>query len=327
MSKPRVFSAFKPSGKLHIGNYLGALKQAVERQDSGKYECFYAIADLHALTERYSPKDKVREIFDMAVDAMAVGIDPKKSIFFIQSHVSEHANLGWIFNTITPMGRLEGMIEYKEKVSERQSPNVGLFDYPVLMAADILLYKASLVPVGADQRQHLELARDVARTFNARFGKTFPEPKALFAKAPRIMSLNNPSKKMSKSIPGGCIYLTDSPKAIREKVKTAVTDSHSEVGYDPEKRPAVSNLVLIYSEFSGESPSEVVKKFKGVRYVEFKSELAELIIRSLKPIQQKRIKLLKNKKATMTVLEKGTEKARRIARVNYSEIKKRVGLI
>ena len=325
--KPVIVSGLKPSGELHIGNYLGMLKQAVELQNSNKYRCFYFIADYHALTQRYNSKEKAEEIYKMAVDALAAGIDPKKSVIFIQSHVSEHANLAWIFNTITPVGKLQGMIEYKEKLSEGQIPNAGLLDYPVLMAADILLYKAEFVPVGEDQRQHVELTREVVRTFNDRFGKTFKEPESVHTKAPRIMSLDNPTKKMSKSMPAGCLYLSDSPEVIREKVKRAVTDSFTGVDYDPEKRPAVSNLVLIYSEFSGIPIPEVVKKFHGVGYARFKEELAEVIIKTLKPFQEKRKKLLKDKRLVMNTLAAGTKKAKPIARKTMEEVARKVGLI
>ena len=180
MKKPIVVSGIKPTGILHIGNYLGMLKNAVALQESNKYECFYFVADYHALTQRYDPKEKAKEIFDIAVDILAAGIDPKKSTIFLQSHIPEHANLAWIFNTITSMGMLERMVEYKEKLSEGHVPNVGLFDYPVLMAADILIYKGEYVPIGDDQRQHLELARDIVRTFNGRFGKTFKEPQRIY---------------------------------------------------------------------------------------------------------------------------------------------------
>jgi len=327
MTKPIIVSGLKPSGELHIGNYLGMLRQAVELQNSSKYNCLYFIADYHALTVKYNPEEKRGEIFKMAVDALAVGLDPKKSVIFIQSHIPEHANLSWIFNTITPVGRLQGMIEYKEKIQEGQAPNAGLLDYPVLMAADILLYKADFVPVGEDQLQHLELTRDIARIFNHRFGLTFKEPRPLLAKVPRLMSLDNPHKKMSKTLPKGCLYLSDSPKIIRDKIKTAVTDSGREIGYDLEKRPAISNLVMIYSEFSGLSPTEVVKKFKGVGYAEFKKDLAELVIETLQPIQEKRLKLMKNQKQVMKILAEGAKKAQPIAQTTMQEVKKKVGLI
>lgn len=325
--KPIIVSGIKPSGELHIGNYLGMLKQAIELQNSGKYTPFYFIADYHSLTQHYEPKEKATEIFKIAVDILAMGLDPKKSVIFIQSHVPELANLAWIFNTITPVGKIQGMIEYKEKLSEGQMPNVGLLDYPVLMAADILLYKASYVPVGEDQRQHLELAREIARTFNDRFGKIFKEPKGITTPGARIMSLANPAKKMSKSIPSGCLYLADSPAIIKEKIKRAVTDSFSTIEFDPEKRPAVSNLILIYSEFSGLSTSDVVKKFNGKNYAEFKNSLSEVVIEKLAIFQTRRNKLLKNKKSVMSILNGGAKRAGKVASKTMKEVKKKTGLI
>ncbi|MBI2515017.1 tryptophan--tRNA ligase [Candidatus Wolfebacteria bacterium] len=325
--KPVVVSGLKPSGELHIGNYLGMLEAAVALQTSNKYDCFYFIADYHALSQHYNPREKAEEIFTLAVDVLAAGLDPKKSAIFIQSHIPEHANLTWIFNTITSVGKLEGMIEYKEKIEEGQTPNAALFDYPVLMAADILLYKAEHVPVGEDQRQHLEFARDTARTFNKRFGKTFKEPEAILTRALRIMSLDNPQKKMSKSLPKGCLYLSDSPKSIKAKVRAAATDSFREIGYDPEERPGISNLVLIYSEFSGLAIPAIIKKFKGAGYAEFKEALAEILIQKLRPIQQKRLTLLKDRKAVMKILEDGAERAKPIAEKTLLDVKKKIGLI
>ena len=282
---------------------------------------------INALTQKYDPKKKREEIFNMAVDLLSSGINPKKSTLFVQSHVPSHANLTWIFNTITSMGELSRMVEYKEKISEGQVPNAGLFTYPTLMAADILIYNADFVPVGNDQRQHLELTRTIARTFNSRFGKTFKEPKGLHTKAPRVMSLNDPKKKMSKSIPGGCIFLSDPPKTIRKKVMSAQTDSHKSIGYDPKKRPGVSNLVDIYAAFSGLTTSAVVKKFDGKGYADFKKDLAELLVDSLKPIQENRKKLLKNKTKVMKVLEDGAKTANPIAEKKLEEVKKKAGLI
>ena len=287
-----VTSGIQPSGTLHLGNYLGMLRQAVELQNNSNYRRFYFIVDLHSLTGRYSQKEKAKEIYELAVDLLAGGILPTKSTLFIQSHVKEHTELAWIFNTITSMGQLERMVEYKEKIVQGLVPNVGLFDYPVLMAADILIYKGELVPVGDDQRQHLEVTRDIARTFNSRFGKTFPEPKAILTHTPRVMSLNNARQKMSKSLPQGCLFLTDAPKVMREKIMRAETDSHTEIGYDPARRGAISNLVMTYAELSGLTTSQVVKMFKGVGYAEFKKELAELIIKTFKPFQERRAKLV-----------------------------------
>jgi tryptophanyl-tRNA synthetase len=322
-----VTSGIQPSGTMHLGNYLGFLQQAVQLQDNPNYRRFYFIVDLHSLTGRYSSKEKAKEIYELAVDLLAGGIDPKKSTLFIQSHVKEHTELAWIFNTITSMGQLERMVEYKEKISQGIAANVGLFDYPVLMAADILVYKGELVPVGDDQRQHLEVTRDIARTFNGRFGKTFPEPKAILTHAPRVMSLNNARQKMSKSLPQGCLFLTDAPKVMREKIMRAETDSYTEIGYDPVRRGAISNLVMIYAELSGLTTSEVVKMFKGVGYAEFKKELAELIIRTFKPFQERRAKLAKNRSQVMKVLEKGAKSAAPIAHATMEEVGRKVGLI
>lgn len=322
-----IVSGIQPSGTLHLGNYLGFLKQAVELQENSGYRRFYFIVDFHSLTGRYSPKEKAKEIYQLAVDLLAGGIDPKRSTLFVQSHIEEHANLAWIFNTITSMGQLERMVEYKEKVAQGIAPNAGLFDYPVLMAADILLYKGELVPVGEDQLQHIELTRDTARAFNRRFGKTFSEPKAILTHAPRVMSLNNARQKMSKSLPQGCLFLTDSPKVMREKIMRAETDSHAEIGYDPARRGAISNLVMIYAELSGLTTTEVIKMFKGAGYAEFKKELAERVIKTFKPFQEKRAKLIKNKAQVMRILEQGAKRAEPIARATMEEVRRKIGLI
>ena len=327
MAKKVVVSGLKPSGELHIGNYLGAIKQLVELQNKSDYKRFYFIADYHALTQNYNAKDKSKEIFNMIVDSLAAGIDPKKSVFFVQSHISAHNNLAWIFDTITSTGELSRMIEYKEKVAEGHVPNAGLYTYPVLMAADILIYNADFVPVGDDQRQHVELTRTIARTFNTRFGKTFKEPKTLNAETSRIMSLSDPAKKMSKSIQGGCLFLSDSPEIIKKKVMSAQTDSERTIGFDPAKRPAVSNLVSIFAAFAGISPQKVVKKFEGKGYVDFKKELATLLIEKLKPIQKKRAELMKNKKKVMKIMEDGAKVARPIAEKTLEGVKNKIGLI
>lgn len=326
MAKKVVVSGFQPSGTLHIGNYLGMFKEAVALQ-SKPYARFYFIADYHSLTQKYDPKQKEKEIFNMAVDALALGIDPKKSVLFIQSHVPAHTALTWILNTITSVGELERMVEYKEKIKEGQVPNAGLFDYPVLMASDIILYDADFVPVGEDQRQHLELARTIARVFNKRFGKTFKEPTALYTETPRVMSLSDPTKKMSKSMPAGCLFLSDPPSAIRKKIMSATTDSRKEIGYDPKRRPGVSNLVSIYATFAGITPQAVVKKFEGKGYAEFKSDLAKLLIKKLAPIQKKRRALMKDKKKVMKVLEEGAKKANKVAEMKLAEAQRRAGLI
>ena len=327
MSKLVIVSGLKPTGELHIGNYLGMLKQAAELQNSGKYDCFYFIADYHSLTVKYKPEEKKREILNMAVDILAAGIDSEKSTFFLQSAVPEHANLAWIFNTITSVGELERMVEYKEKISGGETPNVGLFDYPVLMAADILLYKGEFVPAGEDQLQHLELTRTIARTFNKRFGKIFKEPRGILAKIPRVMSLDDPTKKMSKTLPKGCLYLSDSPQIIRRKIQSAVTDSYKNIVYDFEKRPAISNLILIYSEFSGIPIPDAVEKFKSANYADFKKDLAEVVIKALKPIQEKRNKIATNEDKVFEILSKGAKKAEVVARQTMDQVKEKVGLL
>lgn len=326
MPKKVVVSGFQPSGTLHIGNFLGTLKQVVALQRE-QYARFYFIADYHSLTQSYDPKQKEKEILQMAVDALAVGIDPKKSTLFIQSHVPAHANLAWILNTITSVGELERMVEYKEKIKAGQVPNAGLFDYPVLMTADIVLYDADIVPVGEDQRQHLELARTIVRAFNKRFGNTFKEPVGVYSEAPRVMSLSDPTKKMSKSQPAGCLFLSDPPDVIRKKVMSATTDSQKSVGYDPKRRPGISNLVSIYAAFAGTPPQAVVKQFQGKGYAEFKQSLATLLIHKLEPIQRTRAKLMKNKNEVINILEDGARKANRVAEKKLAAVKRRAGLI
>ncbi len=326
MAKKIIVSGLKPSGELHIGNYLGMLKQATALQDKN-YDVFYFIADYHALTTKYAPKEKREEIFNMAVNALSVGLNPKKSALFIQSHISEHTNLAWILNNITSTGELSRMIEYKEKIAEGHVPNAGLFTYPVLMAADILIYNADFVPIGDDQRQHLELTRRIARAFNSRFEKTFKEPEGLYTQTPRVMSLSDPTKKMSKSIPKGCLFLSDSPGKIKKKVMSATTDSQKAIGYDPKKRPGASNLVAIYAAFTEKSTADVVKEFKGKGYADFKKSLTELLVEKLKPIQEKRKELIKNRGKVMKILDDGANTARPIAQKTLNEVKKKVGLI
>lgn len=332
MSKPVIVSGIKPTGDLHLGNYLGMLRQAVALQNSEQYDCFYMIVDLHAMTQKFTAAEMSSRTFDMAVDLLAAGIDPKKSVLFAQSQVQEHANLAWIFNCITSMGELQRMVEYKEKVEEGHVPNVGLFDYPVLMAADILLYKAETIPVGEDQRQHVELTRTIARSFNSKFpgragGETFKEPKAVMTKTPRVMSLSDPLKKMSKSMPAGCVFMHDAPEVIRKKIMASVTDSESSIGYDPQKRPGISNLILLYSEFAGISTDAVLSQFRDAKYSEFKSALADVIIAAVESIQEKRAELLKDKKKIMAVLADGAARARAVAERTMAEVREKTGLI
>jgi tryptophanyl-tRNA synthetase len=322
----KIFSGIQPTGTLHIGNYLGAIKQWIDLQK--KADCIFSIVDLHAITISYNPKQMRKNILSVAMDYLAAGLDLKKCIIFIQSQIKEHAELAWLLETITPMGELERMTQFKEKSQQhKENINVGLFAYPVLMAADILLYKADTVPVGEDQQQHVELSRVLARKFNSKFGKTFPEPKAQLPKfGKRIMSLDNPSQKMSKSFPLGCLNLSDSMKTIKEKIGKAVTDSGKEVKYDEKNKPAISNLLTIYHLFSNKPIIDIEKKYENKGYAEFKKDLAEVIIKRLTNFQKKRKELEKNPKKVEKILADGAKKAQKIATATMKEIKNKMGL-
>ncbi|MFH1193314.1 MAG: tryptophan--tRNA ligase [Candidatus Jorgensenbacteria bacterium] len=327
MIKPILISGIQPTGVLHIGNYLGALKNFVELQNSGKYQCYFFVADLHSLTEDYEPKEKPKQVSDVVLSFLAAGIDPKKSKIFVQSAIPAHTELMWILNTITPLGELERMTQFKDKSKTGiESTNVGLFTYPTLMAADILLYNVEFVPVGNDQDQHLELTRTLARKFNTRFGKIFIEPKSLHTETPRIMDLRTPSKKMSKSDPGGCLFLDDSPEEIRSKIARAETDSHAVVEYEPQNRLGMSNLLCIYSAFAEESIPALEKRYAGKGYAEFKRDLAEVIIKALAPFQKRKKKLAGQPALLHKVLQTGNKKANTVAEKKLAEVKRRVGL-
>lgn len=332
MAKPILISGIQPSGKLHLGNYLGALKHFVELQNSappaGGYRCFFFIADLHSLTEDYNPKEKAAQIGDLMRTFLAAGLSPVKSTLFIQSAIPAHSELAWILNTITPMGELERMTQFKDKssvMSNQLSVNVGLFDYPVLMAADVLLYDVSVVPVGDDQDQHLELARTLARKFNSRFGKTFVEPKALHTSVPRLMSLDDPQKKMSKSRPAGCLFMDDSPAEIRAKLGRATTDSGKEIKYDERSKPGISNLLLIHSSLSGANISSLEKRYVGKGYAEFKRDVAEVVVKALAPYQAKKKKT--SAAAAKSAFAKGNRIASKIAEKKMAAVKKTIGLV
>ncbi|OGZ32419.1 MAG: tryptophan--tRNA ligase [Candidatus Portnoybacteria bacterium RBG_13_40_8] len=321
-----VFSGMRPSGQLHIGNYLGALKNWVELQK--KHQCVFGVVDYHAITTPFNPKAIKKDSMALVLDYLAAGIDPKKSIIIVQSHIPEHTELAWILSTLAPLGELERMTQFKDKAKQnKENVNAGLFCYPVLMAADILLYKADLVPVGEDQAQHVELTRTLARKFNNKFGKTFPEPKAQLLKfGARIMSLTDPNQKMSKT-GDESIALIDSPEKIREKIKKAVTDSGKEVKYDEKNKPAISNLLTIYHLFSDKAIADIEKKYQGKGYAEFKKDLTEVIIRGLKPFQERRKKLEKNPRLTEKILAEGQKKAQKIAQETIKEVKTKMGLI
>lgn len=323
MPKPILISGIQPTGRLHLGNYLGALKNFVELQNSGKYECLFFIADYHSLTIDFDPEKKAEEVLGVAEAYLAAGLDPKKSTLFVQSHIPESTELAWIFNTIAPVGELERMTQYKDKSANQESVNVGLLTYPLLMAADIFLYDSKIVPVGDDQLQHLELARTLARKFNNRFGQTFSEPQALLTKTPRIMSLNDPMKKMSKSQPEGCLFLDDSPKDIESKIKRAVTDSGSEVKFDLQNKTGVSNLLLIYEALTGETVANLEKKYAGKGYGQFKSDLAKVATDALAPFRESKA----SDKKLKTILASGDKKAKKLASAKMKEVKKKLGLL
>jgi tryptophanyl-tRNA synthetase len=327
MSKPPILSGIQPTGKLHIGNYLGALRNFVALQNSGKYRGIFMIADLHSLTEDFEPKQKTAQILDIAADFLATGLDPKRSVLFLQSRVPAHAELTWLLSTITPIGELERMTQFKDKAGrQEENLNAGLFIYPILQACDILLYSPKSVPVGNDQAQHLELTRSIARKFNSRFGKTFIEPQIMLTHTPRVMSLKDPSKKMSKSEPVGCIFLDDSPEVIHEKLKRAVTDSGSAIFYDHEHKPAISNLLEIYAAFSGQEIAEVQAEFVSASYAAFKLKLAELIAGHFAEFRKKK-KLLMAKPAVLKkILAEGSAAANKVAEKKMKEVKKKIGI-
>ncbi len=326
--KAVLVSGLQPTGRLHIGNYLGALKNLVDLQNSGAYECYFFIADLHSITEPFDPKEKHQQILDLTADYLAAGIDPKRSTIFQQSRIPAHSELAWILNTITPMGELERMTQFKDKSGRQESNiNVGLFDYPVLMAADILLYGPQFVPVGDDQLQHLELTRTVARKFNAKFGDIFIEPKALLTKTPRVMSLKDPSKKMSKSQPDSCLFIDDAPEEIDRKIARAVTDSDAKIKYDPTGKAGLANLLDIYGALTHMAPKTVAEEFAAAKYSEFKQKLAALVGGHFVEFREKKKAALGDAKKLETTLAAGSKRANIIAQKKMEEIKKRVGLL
>ena len=324
----RIFSGIRPTGGLHIGNYLGAVKQWIELED--KNECVFCIVDLHAITTPYDPKELQKNILDTAAVYLAAGINPEKSIIFVQSEVKEHAELAWLLGTITPMGELSRMTQFKDKSKQHKDYiNAGLFTYPVLMAADILLYKAEGVPVGKDQEQHVELTRTIAKKFNQKFGgEVFPEPESLLPKTgAKIMSLTDPKRKMSKSDdPKSCISLFDSPEDITKKIMSAETDSGKEVIYNVTKKPGISNLLTIYSLLSGKTTQELEKEFKGKGYGDFKKALAKVVVDYLEPFRRKQKELQTRDVYVKDILAKGASRAKIIAETTMAEVRSKMGL-
>jgi len=324
----RIFSGIRPTGGLHIGNYLGAIKQWIALQESN--ECVFCIVDLHAITTPYNPKELQKNILDTTAVYLAAGINPEKSIIFVQSEVKEHAELAWLLGTITPMGELSRMTQFKDKSKQHKDYiNAGLFTYPVLMASDILLYKAQAVPVGKDQEQHVELTRTVAKKFNQKFGKVFEEPEVILPKVgAKIMSLTNPKKKMSKSDdPKSCISLFDSPEDITKKIMSAETDSGKEIIYNVTKKPGISNLLTIYSLLTGKTTQEIEKEFKGKGYGDFKKSLAKVVVDYLEPFRRKQKELQTRDVYVKDILAKGASRAKTIAETTMKEVREKMGLI
>lgn len=322
----RVFSGVQPTGNLHIGNYLGALKQFVALQDEN--EGIYCVVDMHSITVPQDPKELKAHIKDIAALYLAVGLDPKKSIIFVQSSVSGHAELNWILTCNSYTGELSRMTQYKQKAQGRESAPTGLFCYPVLMAADILLYDADIVPVGNDQKQHIELTRDLAIRVNNKYGDTFVVPEGQFVKSgARVMALDDPTSKMSKSAPNEMsrISLLDEPGKIKKAIMRATTDSEGIIRFDIENKPGVSNLLSIYSAFSGKTIPELEAQYDGMGYGALKKDLVEITVNALAPIRE-RYAEIRNSQELVDILKDGGERANAIAEKTIARVKERFGL-
>lgn len=328
--KKRVFSGIQPTGKIHIGNYVGALSLWVENQK--KYDNIFCIVDLHSLTipENIDPKYLRKKVKEIAALYLACGIDPQESTIFVQSHVPQHAELTWLLNCVTPMGWLQRMTQFKDKSKKSDSVSTALFDYPVLMASDILLYQTDLVPVGEDQKQHIEITRDIAQRFNHLYGDTFKIPKELIKKSgARIMGFDDPENKMSKSTgeikARHSIGLLDSKEDIKNTIMKATTDSNREFRFD-HASAGVKNMLVLYENLSGKSRSKIEAHFAGSNYGQLKRELVELTIENLEPIQKEYQRIIKEDSYLDDILEKGQKKASQIAAKTLAEVKKNMGL-
>lgn len=323
----KVFSGIRPSGKLHLGNYLGAIKNWIELQDKAE-QAIFAVVDYHGITTPFDPKKYHEQVMDVILDYLAARVNPDKALLIRQSKVPQHTELAWIFNTITPVSWLDRLPTYKEQLAKSPKYNhMGLLDYPVLMAADILVYKSNLVPVGEDQMPHIDLTNEIAKKFNSMFGETFEPVKAHLAPGTRIMSLQDPMKKMSKTGDEG-IALSDEPDVIRSKIKKATTDSGKEVLYDEQKKPGIANLMTIYSLLDPniKNLKQLEAMYEGKSYAEFKSDLGEVVVSFLKPFQEKYYELKQNPDYIMSVLTKSEESAKILASSTLNEVKERMGL-
>ena len=328
----KVFSGIRPSGKLHLGNYLGAIKNWIQLQDTDPStglrpsQAIFAVVDYHGITTPFDPKTYHEQVMDVILDYLSAGVDPDKSLIMRQSKVPQHTELAWIFNTITPVSWLDRLPTYREQLAKSPKYNhMGLLDYPVLMAADILIYKSNLVPVGEDQMPHIDLTNEIGKKFNSMFGETFEPVKAHISSGARIMSLQDPLKKMSKTGDEG-IALSDEPDAIKEKIKKATTDSGKEVTFDEDNKPGISNLLTIYHLLSGKEIKDIEAMYGGKSYSDFKADLGEIVVDFLKPFQDKYNDLKNNMDHVYDVLNKSEEKARQIVSANLTEIKNKMGL-
>ena len=327
--KKVMLSGIQPSGELHLGNYLGAVKNWVALAD--EFDCFYFMADMHSITVRQDPAELRRRSVAQLAQYIACGLDPEKNTLFIQSHVHEHAELGWVLNCYTMFGELSRMTQFKDKSAKNASNiNGGLFTYPALMAADILLYQPDFVPVGQDQKQHCELTRDVAIRFNGIYGDTFKVPEPYIPKVgARVMSLGTPTAKMSKSDPQGCVFIMDKPEEIARKFKRAVTDSDTEncVRYDPENKPGVANLMSIYSSVTGASFDEIEREFSGKGYGAFKPAVGDAVIEALRPVREESERLIADKAYLKQIYTDGAMRASAVARKTLRKVYKRIGFV
>ena len=326
-AKKRIFSGIQPSGELTLGSYMGALKNWVSLQD--EYDCLYCIVDMHAITVRQVPADLRRRSVAQLAQYIACGLDPEKNIMFIQSHVPQHAELSWVLGCYTQFGELSRMTQFKDKAKKHvDNITAGLFTYPVLMAADILLYQSDLVPVGDDQRQHVELCRNIATRFNNWFPDTFTLPEAFVPKmGARIMSLGQPENKMSKSEPDGCVFLMDKPEDIMRKFKRAVTDCETAVRFDQENKPGISNLLTIYCAATGKTMAEAEAEFADQGYGVFKPAVGEAVVELLRPIQEEANRLMADKAYLESVYQKGAERASALANRTLRKVYKKVGFV
>ena len=327
--KKRILSGIQPSGNLTLGSYLGAIKNWAALAD--EYDCYYMMADMHTITARQVPADLRRNTLTQLAAYIASGLDPEKNVLFVQSHVPAHAQLGWVLDCYTMFGELSRMTQFKDKSAKNaDNINAGLFTYPALMAGDILLYQADLVPVGGDQKQHVELCRDIANRFNGIYGETFKIPEPYIPKVgARIMSLTSPENKMSKSDkdPGGCVYMLEKPEDIMRKFKKAVTDSEASVRFDVANKPGVSNLMQIYAVATGKTFEEIEAEFAGHGYGDFKMAVGEAVVEMLRPIREETERLLADKAYLESIYRSGAERASYVANRTISKVYKKVGFL